>query len=393
MIWEDPRVDLAALQIRPDSRIVTIASGGCNALSYLTADPERIHAVDLNCAHVALNKLKITALRQLADHRRFYALFGSASERLNVALFDDVLAAHLDPETRSYWNGRDGLSRRRIDGFAEGFYRQGLLGRFIAAAHAVATLYGKDPRRMMRARTRDEQIALFETELAPLFDRRLVRLVLGHRAALYGLGIPPAQYAALLGDASHMADVVRERLRKLACDFDIEDNYFAWAAFNRGFAKDGTGPVPPYLEARHFRDLKSRVDRVSIELVSFTEFLARQPAASLDRYVLLDAQDWMSDQDLEPALDGDHPHRPARRARDLPHGRRGNDPARARAGDDPRPVAVCRSTVARAWPAGSLGHLRRLSSLRAERWRMIFPSTPCSVGSTRTIACSGTSTT
>ncbi len=298
MIWEDPRVDLQALQIRADSRIVTIASGGCNVLSYLTADPERIHAVDLNRAHVALNKLKLAALQQLADHDRFYGMFGSASDRFNVALFDRVLAAHLDSETRSYWNGRDGLTGRRIEGFVAGFYRQGLLGRFIAAAHIVARLYGKDPRRMMGASTRAEQIAVFESELAPLFDRRLVRWALGHRAALYGLGIPPAQYTALLGDAPHMADVVRERLRKLACDFDLADNYFAWAAFNRGFAANGDGPIPSYLEAEHFRKLKARADRVSVELISFTEFLARQPAYSLDRYVLLDAQDWMSDQDL-----------------------------------------------------------------------------------------------
>ncbi|WP_419190719.1 DUF3419 family protein [Brucella tritici] len=36
-IWEDPEVDMAALAIKPGHRIVTIASGGCNAMSYLTA--------------------------------------------------------------------------------------------------------------------------------------------------------------------------------------------------------------------------------------------------------------------------------------------------------------------------------------------------------------------
>jgi S-adenosylmethionine-diacylglycerol 3-amino-3-carboxypropyl transferase len=47
-IWEDPAVDMAALALGPDSRIVTIASGGCNVLAYLTADPAQITAVDLN---------------------------------------------------------------------------------------------------------------------------------------------------------------------------------------------------------------------------------------------------------------------------------------------------------------------------------------------------------
>jgi S-adenosylmethionine-diacylglycerol 3-amino-3-carboxypropyl transferase len=64
-IWEDPEVDLAALELGPTSRVVTIASGGCNAMSYLVADPARVQAVDLNPAHVALLKLKLAAARHL----------------------------------------------------------------------------------------------------------------------------------------------------------------------------------------------------------------------------------------------------------------------------------------------------------------------------------------
>src|SRR5690606_24684225 len=39
-------------------------------------------------------------------------------------------------------------------------------------------------------------------------------------------------------------------------------------------------------------------DRVGVHHASFTELLALKPAASVDRYVLLDAQDWMTDQQL-----------------------------------------------------------------------------------------------
>ncbi|MET0375810.1 MAG: DUF3419 family protein, partial [Rhizorhabdus sp.] len=67
-IWEDPVVDMAALAITPDSHVVTIASGGCNMLSYLTADPKAIDAVDLNTAHIALGTLKLAAARHLPDH-------------------------------------------------------------------------------------------------------------------------------------------------------------------------------------------------------------------------------------------------------------------------------------------------------------------------------------
>ena len=71
-IWEDPAVDMEALAITPDSRVVTIASGGCNVMSYLIADPAHITAVDLSLAHVALNRLKLAAVRRLPTWQAFY---------------------------------------------------------------------------------------------------------------------------------------------------------------------------------------------------------------------------------------------------------------------------------------------------------------------------------
>ena len=297
-IWEDPRVDLEALAITPSSRIVTIGSGGCNMMSYLTADPERIFVVDLNHAHIALNKLKLASAKYLPDADAFRQMFVCAHEPANVDLYDRYIAPHLDEVSRAYWEGRDKLGRRRITAFARGFYKTGLLGSFIAFAHRVAWLYGKDPRVMLTARTRDEQVLLYEAELAPLFERKLVRKMLGNEASLYGLGIPPAQYKALLGDAPHMAEVVEQRLRKLACDFDLKDNYFARQAFGRTYARDPDASLPPYLEARNFPLLRSRAARVEVNHASFTDLLRRQPNVSFDRYVLLDAQDWMDDATL-----------------------------------------------------------------------------------------------
>src|SRR5262245_15896851 len=69
-IWEDPVVDLEALKLKDGEHLVAIASGGCNILSYLTAADVRITAVDLNPAHIALNKLKLAAAQHLADYPR-----------------------------------------------------------------------------------------------------------------------------------------------------------------------------------------------------------------------------------------------------------------------------------------------------------------------------------
>jgi S-adenosylmethionine-diacylglycerol 3-amino-3-carboxypropyl transferase len=294
-IWEDPAVDLEALALDKNSRILTIASGGCNVLSYLTASPEHITAVDINSAHIALNRLKLAAAQHLPDYEAFFSFFGRADSSANEAAYKTHILPHLDPQSAAYWQARHGLRRRRrIKRFTNNFYRAGLLGSFIGASHLVARLHGANPRSMLKARTLDEQRRIFESELAPLFNRRAVRWLVNRPASLYGLGIPPAQYKALAGaHDGGMVEVLRQRLERLACGFPLEDNYFAWQAFGRRYAPKGA--LPPYLERDNFETVRANASRVDVVHASLTDHMNKLPDASLDRYVLLDAQDWMGD--------------------------------------------------------------------------------------------------
>lgn len=296
-IWEDPDVDMEALAIEPGNRIATIASGGCNVLSYLTTDPGEIVAVDLNTAHIALNRLKIAALKHLPDHAHFRRFFADADTPTNLRTYKAHIRDHLDETSRRYWEGRDLIGRQRIGGFAKGLYRKGLLGTFIGLAHAVAKLHRVDPAILLQATSIEEQQRIFDKRFAPIFDRKFVRWLTDQPASLFGLGIPPAQFDALAGD-KRMADVLKERLQKLACGFDLDDNYFAWQAFGRGYGKQSNAPLPPYLQRSNYERIKERADRVDIRHANLVEMLAQSPADSFDRYILLDAQDWMDDAQL-----------------------------------------------------------------------------------------------
>jgi S-adenosylmethionine-diacylglycerol 3-amino-3-carboxypropyl transferase len=299
-IWEDPEVDLAALALKPDSHVVAIASGGCNVLSYLTANPGHITALDLSLAHVALNRLKLMAATRLPSWEAFYRFFGSADAEANVAAYERLIAPYLDAPSRHYWESRSlqQWGRQRISIFARNAYRHGVLGRFIGLTHAIARAYGVDLRELLSARSLEEQRRFFETAMAPLFDKRAVRWATANRLSLYGLGIPPAQYEALAG-GTDMRDVLRTRLERLACGFSLDDNYFAWQAFGRSYAGNASGPLPPYLRREHFDVVRARAHRVEVLNRSITEYLAGCPDASRDRYVLLDAQDWMTDPQLD----------------------------------------------------------------------------------------------
>src|SRR4029077_11134586 len=155
------------------------------------------------------------------------------------------------------------FGRRRIGLFARNFYRYGLLGHVLGAGHTLARLHGLDPSIVLRARTLDEQRALYEQRLAPIFEKPLVRCLLKQPASLYGLGIPPTQYQALAADSPlGIGAILSERVERLACDFAIADNYFAWQAFGLRYAPGPTPALPPYLQRQNFDAVRNRSSRV-----------------------------------------------------------------------------------------------------------------------------------
>lgn len=303
-IWEDPVLDMEALGIGPGDRVVGIASGGCNVMAYLLAEPESVAAVDLNPGHVALSRLKRDAARYLPSYEHYFRFFGVGADARNVDCFYEHLYERLDSFTRTYWSARGPGGRRRIRAFQTGIHREGLLGRFLTLLHAVLRLHGRRPERLLTARTLAEQRQVFDEEIAPVIDGRLVRSACRLPFALYGLGIPPAQFRALAacagGDLSHL---LHQRVERLACRFPVADNYFAWQAFGRCYDVANRRAVPPYLRPSAWNTLQRNADRLAVHQASVTDYLAQQPARSVDRYVLLDAQDWMNPRQLRALWD------------------------------------------------------------------------------------------
>lgn len=298
-IWEDPEVDIPAMKINESTRIMTICSGGCNMMNYLTESPASVTAVDLNPAHVALGRLKLCALKHLPDYESFFLFFGCADDPKNIDNYDKYIAPNLDKFTRDYWEKKIIPHGRRINLFKKNIYRFGLLGKFIGTVHRVAKLYGKNPRDLIKARTMDEQKVIFERTLSPLFEKKFVKMMCSKPESLYGLGIPPAQFDDLNDSAKgDMASLLKARLERMACQFPINDNYFAWQAFNRGYDRDNKVAVPRYLKPENYEKLKKNVENAQVIHSTITEYLDSQGSDSVDSYVFLDAQDWMNDEQL-----------------------------------------------------------------------------------------------
>lgn len=301
-IWEDPVVDLEALQLKPGAQVLSISSGGCNALAYLSADPSAVHVVDLNAAHLAMLELKRAALRGLPESGDLLAFLADAAQPENARRYRDHIAPLLPEEAREWWETTDWLGRPRWRMFTRHAYRHGLLGLFIGFSHWLAKRLGGDLSKMTEARSMDEQAALFERHVAPLFRTRLLKFLCERPAALYSLGIPPAQFDALKADAAaegmSLPALFEERMRHLACDFPYAENCFAAQAFARRYHIQRPTQLPMYLQPQHHEAIRSRLDRLHPRHMTLTAFLQSRPAQSMDAYLFLDAQDWMDDAQL-----------------------------------------------------------------------------------------------
>ena len=296
-IWEDPEADLAALQLPIGSTIVTISSGGCNALSYLTARPAQVFAVDLNEAHLSLLKLKLAGLRAFSRYQDFWQFFGEAASPANASRYRDELRPWLDQAASAYWDKCNLIGRPRYAYFTDGFYRHGMLGRFIGLAHLVARLARIDLEALLNGETEAPGRTEALDRLRRLFHSPLARMITETPALLFSLGIPPQQ-RDLLGAGAPLNEVLYERLLRLINGHPNETNYFAWQALDRRYPGPGDRCLPLYLQRSQFGRMRDGAGLIIPVHANLRQFLESVPARQIDAVVLLDSQDWMAPEEI-----------------------------------------------------------------------------------------------
>lgn len=305
-IWEDPRVDAEALELGPSSSILTISSGGCNLLNYLVYDPAEIAAVDLNPHHMNLTRLKIAGLKYLPTYEDFVQFFGVAQSKENVRLYNKYIRPNLTNDQQKYWGSISPFrpaALKRISYFKRNFYNYSRSGYFLRFLHVLCRAAKCDTTKILQAQSLEEQAVLFEKHLAPTFDHWIVKSLGKLPVMMFSLGIPPQQFDALQkneGDEQERGIIAtyKNRVRRLACNFPIRSNYFAWQAFARKYNVFDQEALPDYLKRENYESIKSRADRISTQVITTTEFLRNRASDTLSGFVFLDSQDWMTKQQI-----------------------------------------------------------------------------------------------
>ena len=290
-VREDPCVEMQALAPALAGTIVVVSSGGCTALSLLSAGARHIVGVDLSRAQNHLVELKCAAVRGLERLDAIAFLGGQPMRPLRRRRLYGVLAPLLSEEARTYWNGHAAAIER-------GVLRAGRSERFIGlvasiAARAVVRSGGVDA--MLDAQTVDAQREIFAQSWAGWRWRTFFSVLLNRWA--FSRAYHPSFFEHIENPsfARHFRGLAERALTVLP----TRDNYFLHEMLTGRYPVREPLGVPPYLTPRGVARAGEAGQTLSLIDGSMTRYLQSCQPRSIDGFALSNIAEWLDAGELD----------------------------------------------------------------------------------------------
>jgi S-adenosylmethionine-diacylglycerol 3-amino-3-carboxypropyl transferase len=301
MNWEDPRLELEALAVGPEDRVLAVAGAGCTALSLLGRGPRSLDAVDLSRPQLRMVALKRAAVCALPPTDAAAFLGGEPLDR--ATRMRQFAALALEEDDRAWWTAR----RRMV---VAGALSRGRAERFIAILRALVRL-GVHPRRRIVALfeqpTLEAQRRFYHDEWDTPRWRLLFRLL---NKRVIDRALDPAFYQFV--DPGNLGEQLRLRAERCLTELPVRDNYFfscmllgrylpVSVAAARVDGPDGDGR-PPYLQAEGADGVRRYRERLRLHHADLRQWLRAAPADSFDKLYLSNIGEWLPEPALEELL-------------------------------------------------------------------------------------------
>jgi len=294
--WEDPRLDLEALQLSEGrDKVLVITSAGCNVLALALHGAKHVYSIDLNPCQNALLELKIAAIREFS-YDQFWQLFGRGRMDRFSRLYYPVLRQHLSLSARKFWDEHAHYFDGK--GWRNSFYFRGCSGFLAWLVRGYLHLFpGLWPAmlELLECQTIEEQKRVYHEKVEKKMWNPVLMWLLGSRAVLALLnGVPDAQRQLLEKEGGHatVGLFIKNSLEVVMTQLPLKDNYFYRVYLTGEYAKEC---CPDYLTKEGFAKLKAgSVNNISIHTETIEEFLSTYPEKDITRFILLDHMDWMS---------------------------------------------------------------------------------------------------
>ena len=287
--WEDADVLLAALEIQPGDRCLSIASAGDNTLSMLTRNPSRVIAVDLNSTQIAALELRVAAYRTLT-HAELLELVGSRRSTRRRALYARC-RAQLTRTARTFWDARPDAVRAGIGSAGKfeqylAFFRTWVL----PLVHRRDTVRALLTPRPASARRRFHDREWDTRAWRAIFHLFFSELVLGR------MGRDPRLFRHA---RESVAEHLLARSRHALTELDPSANpYLAWI-----LTGEHAQALPHALRPEHFALIRDNLDRLDWRCGALETLTIEELGGQVDRVNLSDVFEYLAPEESRALLE------------------------------------------------------------------------------------------
>lgn len=289
-VWEDPRLNTLALDVKTSDRVLSITSGGCNSLNLLAENPQKVVSIDVNIAQNALLELKIAAIKEL-NHEEFLELLGAEfynepkkfSNEYRIVLYEKIRGA-LPEYARYFWDRNKELIKNGIImcGKVEMFFK---IYRFL---HKSLYYFDDPVVRLFSCENIEKQREYYDS--IPMWRWNLLNWIFLNRSILSAVkGAHSFRYV----EEKEFDKNLNRKVARAMCELDNKDNYFfALILLGKFFSREA---VPPYLMAKNFSALKKNINKIEVFQGILTDVLKKYGENSFDKFNLSNIFEWMED--------------------------------------------------------------------------------------------------
>lgn len=280
-VWEDTRVLLGGLELKPGARVLSIASGGDNCLALALAGAH-VTAIDLSEAQLAVLELKMVGSE--LSYRQYRQLLGVDPGLDAVALYRKV-RDHLGARSRTWWDAHPEVLKGGV--VRSGRFEQylALFRRFVLPlVHRPSTLAAWADLADLTAQRR-----FYRDRWDGLRWRWLCRAFFSRRV-MASRGRSPEQFAHVHGP---VAERILARAERVLTVLPLTDNGYAqWMLTGRWWSDEG---LPTYLTREGHGGLRQAVGRIELVHDSLAHHANTVEATRYDGFNLSDVFEYLDE--------------------------------------------------------------------------------------------------
>ncbi|CAI5999109.1 unnamed protein product [Closterium sp. NIES-64] len=294
--WEDPREDDKVLDINPSDTILTLTSGGCNALDLVLQGAGKVVGVDINPAQSYLLELKRAAILRL-PFEDVWKMFGEGVHEGFPELLERELVPFLSQGATNFWRWKKYY-------FRNGIYFHGGMGRLIRAVRVLAKLTRMEKwiDNLVNAPSVETQYEIWTNTIGRWLTRanmfaRIFGFFFTNRVVLwFCAGIARGQLRLIRKEDNVYRYVVR-CLDSVAETTSLRDsNYFYRCCLTGQFSRNC---CPRFLQEPCFNKLKTELAARDCMLISTSFFVEELRARMYTKVILMDHVDWLGQRDID----------------------------------------------------------------------------------------------